>query len=220
MSLLHAYANPEHERTIGALLEREFPGLWVSLSHRVLPIIREYERTSTTVLNAYVQPTVASYLGRPSSAAGRYRRHRPAPDHAVERRDHGLGGGGRAPAYIVEVRPGGRRHRGRRAARRLGIDSVITFDMGGTTAKASLVEGGRPHFTAEFEVATGISASSRLSSGGGYALSVPFIDLAEVGAGGGSLVWLDPPVPPRSALASAGADPARSATAAAAIGRR
>ena len=63
VSLLHAYANPEHERAIGDLLEREFPGLWVSLSHRVLPIIREYERTSTTVLNAYVQPTVASYLG-------------------------------------------------------------------------------------------------------------------------------------------------------------
>ncbi len=64
--------------------------------------------------------------------------------------------------------------------------------MGGTTAKASLVEGGRPHFTAEFEVAAGLSASSRLSSGGGYALSVPFIDLAEIGAGGGSLIWLDP----------------------------
>ena len=63
VSLLHAYANPSHERAIGELLEREFPDLWVSLSHRVLPIIREYERTSTTVLNAYVQPTVASYLG-------------------------------------------------------------------------------------------------------------------------------------------------------------
>ncbi len=62
VSLLHSYANPDHERAIGALLAADFPDLWVSLSHRVLPVIREYERTSTTVLNAYVQPTVASYL--------------------------------------------------------------------------------------------------------------------------------------------------------------
>jgi N-methylhydantoinase A len=92
-------------------------------------------------------------------------------------------------------------------ARQLGIDEVITFDMGGTTAKASIVERGRPHFTAEFEVAAGISASSRLSSGGGYALSVPFIDLAEIGAGGGSLIWLDRGGAPRVGPTSAGAVP-------------
>ena len=83
VSLIHAYANPAHERAIGELLEREYPELWVSLSHRVLPIIREYERTSTTVLNAYVQPTVASYLrasGASSTAPGR----RPAADHAEQ----------------------------------------------------------------------------------------------------------------------------------------
>ncbi len=79
--------------------------------------------------------------------------------------------------------------------------------MGGTTAKASIVEGGRPHFTAEFEVAAGISASSRLSSGGGYALSVPFIDLAEIGAGGGSLIWIDPAGAPKVGPTSAGAVP-------------
>ena len=79
--------------------------------------------------------------------------------------------------------------------------------MGGTTAKASLVEGGRPHFTAEFEVAAGLSASSRLSSGGGYALSVPFIDLAEIGAGGGSLIWIDPAGAPKVGPSSAGAVP-------------
>ena len=79
--------------------------------------------------------------------------------------------------------------------------------MGGTTAKASLVEDGRPHFTAEFEVAAGLSASSRLSSGGGYALSVPFIDLAEIGAGGGSLIWIDPAGAPKVGPSSAGAVP-------------
>ena len=106
------------------------------------------------------------------------------------------------PAYIVESGPAAGVDRLGRAWRAgSGIDKVITFDMGGTTAKASLVEGGRPHFTAEFEVAAGISASSRLSSGGGYALSVPFIDLAEVGAGGGSIIWLDPAGAPQGRAA-------------------
>ena len=197
VSLLHSYANPSHERAIGDLLEREFPGLWVSLSHRVLPIIREYERTSTTVLNAYVQPTVASYLGalrRQLDGAG------VDGPLLIMQSNGGIMASAAAaarPAYIVESGPAAGVIAGAELARRLGIDSVITFDMGGTTAKASLVEGGRPHFTAEFEVAAGISASSRLSSGGGYALSVPFIDLAEVGAGGGSLVWLDPAGAPK-----------------------
>ena len=208
VSLLHAYANPSHERAIGDLLEREFPGLWVSLSHRVLPIIREYERTSTTVLNAYVQPTVASYLG----ALRRQLDGAKVTGPLLIMQSNGgimaVGCGGRATRLHRRIGAGRRRDRGRPSSRAAsGIDSVITFDMGGTTAKASLVEGGRPHFTAEFEVAAGISASSRLSSGGGYALSVPFIDLAEVGAGGGSLVWLDPAGAPKVGPRSAGADP-------------
>ena len=207
VSLLHAYANPEHERAIGDLLEREFPGLWVSLSHRVLPIIREYERTSTTVLNAYVQPTVASYLGalrRQLDDVG------VAAPLLIMQSNGGIMSSAAAaarPAYIVESGPAAGVIACAELARRLDVDSVITFDMGGTTAKASLVERGRPHLTAEFEVAAGISASSRLSSGGGYALSVPFIDLAEVGAGGGSLVWLDPAGAPKVGPRSAGADP-------------
>jgi N-methylhydantoinase A len=207
VSLLHAYANPEHERAVGELLEREFPGLWVSLSHRVLPIIREYERTSTTVLNAYVQPTVASYLGALRAQLDRAEVTGPL---LIMQSNGGIMAASAAaarPAYIVESGPAAGVIAGAELARRLGIDAVITFDMGGTTAKASLVEGGRPHFTAEFEVAAGISASSRLSSGGGYALSVPFIDLAEVGAGGGSLVWLDPAGAPKVGPRSAGADP-------------
>jgi N-methylhydantoinase A len=92
-------------------------------------------------------------------------------------------------------------------AKQLGIDNVITFDMGGTTAKASVVEHGLPDFTSEFEVAAGISLASKLSSGGGYALSVPFIDLSEVGAGGGSIVWIDPGGAPKVGPHSAGAKP-------------
>jgi len=207
VSLLHAYGNPSHERAIGAMLATDFPDLWVSLSHRVLPVIREYERTSTTVLNAYVQPIVASYLtalrGQLDDAG--------IPGRLLIMQSNGgiMSGSAAAerPAYIVESGPAAGVIASAALARRLKIDEVITFDMGGTTAKASIVENGRPHFTSEFEVAAGISASSRLSSGGGYALSVPFIDLAEIGAGGGSLIWLDSAGAPKVGPTSAGAVP-------------
>lgn len=207
VSLLHSYINPTHERAIGALLAAEFPELWVSLSHRVLPVIREYERTSTTVLNAYVQPTVASYLQALRRQLDGARISGPL---LIMQSNGGIMAGAAAaerPAYIVESGPAAGVIASAELARRLEIDEVITFDMGGTTAKASIVEGGRPHFTAEFEVAAGISASSRLSSGGGYALSVPFIDLAEIGAGGGSLIWIDPAGAPKVGPTSAGAVP-------------
>jgi N-methylhydantoinase A len=111
------------------------------------------------------------------------------------------------PAYIVESGPAAGVIASVGLARQLGIDNVITFDMGGTTAKASVVERGIPDFTSEFEVAAGISLASKLSSGGGYALSVPFIDLSEVGAGGGSIVWIDPGGAPKVGPHSAGARP-------------
>ena len=207
VSLIHSYANPSHETTIGEMLAAEYPDVWVSLSHQVLPVIREYERTSTTVLNAYVRPVVASYLEalrRKLDSVGVT-----APvlimqsnggvmtsDAAAER-----------PAYVVESGPAAGVIAAAGLARSLGIENAITFDMGGTTAKAALVEGGEPHFTAEFEVASSMSAGSRLSSGGGYALSVPFIDLAEVGAGGGSIVWIDSAGAPKVGPFSAGALP-------------
>jgi N-methylhydantoinase A len=205
--LLHSYRNPSHERAIGAMLATDFPELWVSLSHRVLPVIREYERTSTTVLNAYVQPIVASYLTAlqeqldDAGISGRL---------LIMQSNGGIMSGAAAserPVYIVESGPAAGVIASTTLARRQKIDEVITFDMGGTTAKASIVEKGRPQFTSEFEVAAGISASSRLSSGGGYALSVPFIDLAEIGAGGGSLIWIDSAGAPKVGPTSAGAVP-------------
>jgi N-methylhydantoinase A len=205
--LLHSYANPSHEQAIGAMLAAEYPGLWVSLSHRVLPVMREYERTSTTVLNAYVQPTVASYL---TALRGQLDDARIAGRLLIMQSNGGIMSGAAAserPVYIVESGPAAGVIASAALARRQGIEEVITFDMGGTTAKASIVENGRPQFTTEFEVAAGISASSRLSSGGGYALSVPFIDLAEIGAGGGSLIWIDPAGAPKVGPTSAGAVP-------------
>ena len=115
VSLLHSYAEPAHERAIGDLLAAEFPDLWVSLSHRVLPVIREYERTSTTVINAYVQPTVASYLGALRRQLDDARVDGAAADHAVERRDHGRRGRRRTTRLHRRVRARGRRDRGRRA---------------------------------------------------------------------------------------------------------
>jgi N-methylhydantoinase A len=207
VSLLHAYANPAHEQAIGDLLRRRWPHLSVSLSHEVLPIIREYERTSTTVINAYVQPLVAHYV---QSLRGQLDAADVTAPLLIMQSNGGVMSDVAAaikPAYIVESGPAAGVIASVGLARQLGIDNVITFDMGGTTAKASVVEHGTPDFTSEFEVAAGISLSSKLSSGGGYALSVPFIDLSEVGAGGGSIVWLDSGGAPRVGPHSAGARP-------------
>ncbi|MBL8698572.1 MAG: hydantoinase/oxoprolinase family protein [Alphaproteobacteria bacterium] len=188
---LHSYANPAHERRVGEMLRAALPGVFVSLSIDVLPEIREYERTSTTVINAYVGPPVASYI-------------RSLRDGL---RGAGLDGqllvmqssGGildaesvmEMPARIVECGPAAGVISAAHAAARCGHRNVITFDMGGTTAKASLIEDGQISRTDEYEVGSGISLSSRLMKGGGYALKLPVIDISEVGAGGGSIVRLD-----------------------------
>ncbi len=205
---LHSYINPEHERAAAAILRDALPGRFISVSSDVLPEIREYERTSTTVVNAYIGPVVARYL------------------RALRERLGQCGVGGRLlmmqssggaldverviakPAQIVESGPAagviGAAYLGARAF----YPDIITFDMGGTTAKASLIENGRVVTTDEYEVGGGISLSSKLAKGGGYALKLPVIDVAEVGAGGGSIVWVDPggalKVGPRSAGAVPG----------------
>ncbi|MDE0234600.1 MAG: hydantoinase/oxoprolinase family protein [bacterium] len=207
VSLIHSYANPSHETAIGEMLASEHPEVWASLSHRVLPVIREYERTSTTVLNAYVRPVVASYL---EALRGKLDGLDVTAPLLIMQSNGGVmtsEAAAERPAYVVESGPAAGVIASSGLARSLGVDNAITFDMGGTTAKTALVEDGEPHFTAEFEVASAMSAGSRLRSGGGYALSVPFIDLAEVGAGGGSIVWIDSAGAPKVGPSSAGADP-------------
>ena len=188
---LHSYANPAHERRVGEILRRELPGVFVTLSCELLPEIREYERTSTTVINAYVGPPVATYIRKLASAL----------------REAGLNGqllvmqstGGildgetvtRLPARIVECGPAAGVIGAAFQARRSGRPNVITLDMGGTTAKAAMIENGSLVRTDEYEVGGGISLSSRLVKGGGYALKLPMIDISEVGAGGGSIAWFD-----------------------------
>ena len=188
---LHAYANPVHERQAGAMLTAALPDRFISLSCDVLPEIREYERTSTTVINAYLGPPVRSYL---RSLAERLE------EAGIDARLMVMQSGGgilsvRAvldlPAQIVECGPAAGVIGAALIGKRTGHRDLITFDMGGTTAKASLVEGGRVLEADEYEVGGGVNHASRLAMGGGYALKLPVIDVAEVGAGGGSIVWLD-----------------------------
>jgi N-methylhydantoinase A len=191
ISFLHAYANPAHERRVAELLREALPGCFISVSSEVLPEIREYERTSTTVVNAYVGPVVSRYL--------QSLRERLTSNGIRARLLMMQSSGGTMdvqqvlakPAIVVESGPAAGVIGAARLGARAGHESVITFDMGGTTAKASLIDAGRVVATDEYEVGGGISLSSRLAKGGGYALKLPVIDVSEVGAGGGSIVRID-----------------------------
>jgi N-methylhydantoinase A len=191
ISLLHSYANPEHEALIANALRARIPNLNLSVSSEVLPEMREYERTSTTVINAYIRPVVADYLGRLSQELTKEGIRVPL---TVMQSNGGLSPAEAAaekPMYCVESGPAagvvGAFHLGRR----LGVENVMTFDMGGTTAKASIIEDGEMLRAPECEVGGGMSVGHRLLKGSGYILRVPSIDLAEVSAGGGSIAWVD-----------------------------
>ena len=188
---LHAYANPAHEQEVGRRLRTAMPGCFVTLSSEILPEIREYERTSTTVINGYVGPPVHRYVGELVDRLGEQRIRRPL---MIMQSSGGMLDAATTmaqPVRIIECGPAAGVIGALHLARMIGLGDVITLDMGGTTAKASAIEGGRLLTTDEYEVGGGISLSSRLVKGGGYAVKTPVIDISEVGAGGGSIVWLD-----------------------------
>ena len=206
--LLHSYAYPRHEEELGAILREELPGVHVSLSSEILREQREYERSATTVVNAYVRPLMGRYVADIRGGLDRTGIEAPltimqssggvmSSDDAVRRPVLALESG---PAAGVVAALG--------MAQRLGYANVISFDMGGTTAKASLIEHGAVSRGREYEVGGTLSAGNRLMRGAGELLRIPTIDIAEVGAGGGSLAWLDPAgglqVGPRSAGALPG----------------
>ncbi len=208
VSLLHSYANPSHEHQVARIVRNGLEGVHLSLSAEILPEIREYERTSTTVVNAYVAPIIEAYL---RTLVTRLRAGGiGAPLRVMQ--SHGGIMSARATlkraASVVESGPAAGVIAGFALGRQLGLRNLITFDMGGTTAKASLIEEGEISRTTEYEVGSSISRASPLIRGGGYALKLPVIDIAEVGAGGGSIVWVDRggalKVGPRSAGASPG----------------
>jgi N-methylhydantoinase A len=189
--LIHSYANPAHERAIAEIVRRKAPDLPLSVSCEVLPEIKEYERTSTTVVNAYVMPIVARYLRtlrRDLDRAGVTARLLLMQSNGGLTTDAAAA---ERPMHIIESGPAAGVIGAQTLARAKQLAKIITFDMGGTTAKAAIVEDGEVARAAEYAVGAGIVMGSRLLTGAGYTLKVPAIDLAEVGAGGGSLVWID-----------------------------
>ena len=189
--LINSFANPAHELMIKEVAERRAPRIPLSISFEVLPEIKEYERTSTTTINAYVMPIVATYLralraglddaGIPARLLLMQSNGGLTTDKAAVEK----------PMNIVESGPAGGVIGAQSVARSKQLPKIITFDMGGTTAKASMVENGEVTRAQEYAVGAGIMIGSRLLTGAGYTLKVPAIDLAEVGAGGGSHVWID-----------------------------
>ena len=205
--LLHSYANPDHEQRVTEAVRDRFPDIYVSASIDVLPEIREYERTSTTVINSYIGPIVDSYL---KSMRLRLDSENVRVPISIMQSNGGVmsyAAARRTPSRIIESGPAAGVVEAHQLSKRLGLMDVITFDMGGTTAKASLIEDGERNLTTEHEVGAGIQISSRLVKGRGHALKLPVIDIAEVGAGGGSIVRIDPGGALRVGPESAGADP-------------
>ena len=206
--LLHAYANPVHERALEALAHELLPGVHVSISSRVLPEQKEYERTSTTVLNAYVAPRLGSYLRRLRDGLDGVGIRAPLFMFQSSGGVCDLDTAMETPVTLLESGPAAGVVAAAAEGGRAGADRIITLDVGGTTAKASLIEGGAPTDSMEFEVGGDVSTSSRLMRGSGHLVRLPAIDVSEVGAGGGSLIALDAgggvQVGPRSAGAVPG----------------
>jgi N-methylhydantoinase A len=207
IALIHSYANPAHERAVADSVRAALPAVAISESAAILPEIKEYPRTSTAVINAYVQPAVRAYLAlleEKLRAAGI------AAPLRILQSNGGLASPGFAasfPAHIVESGPAAGVVGAATLARRLGEERLISFDMGGTTAKAGLIEAGEVLRAEAMEVGGGVLAGARLLVGAGYMLKLPAIDLAEVGAGGGSLCKLDAAGAPQVGPESAGAEP-------------
>ncbi len=205
--LLHSYLYPDHEQRLGAILAEELPDASISLSSEILREQREYERSATTVVNAYVRPLMGSYLDRIRSGLDGIGLDGPLQ---IMQSSGGVmtSEDARArPVFALESGPAAGVVAARGMAEQLGLRNVIAFDMGGTTAKASLIEHGAIARGREYEVGGSMSAGSRLIRGAGELLRIPTIDIAEVGAGGGSIAWLDSAGGLQVGPRSAGADP-------------
>jgi N-methylhydantoinase A len=205
VSFLFSFLNDAHERRVGAALRQALPDVQVYLSCEVLPEIREFERASTTAVCAYVGPLLAAYLDRLQRAAtdlGLPQLHVMGSSGGVFDIKEAL----RMPAAAVESGPAAGVIAAALAGRQLGRPNLISFDMGGTTAKASVIVGDEISVTAEYEVG-GSGHANRWMHGTGHPIRVPVIDLAEVSAGGGSIAWVDPGGALKVGPRSAGADP-------------
>ena len=204
---LHAYANPTHERRAGEIIAEVFPEAVVSLSAEVAPEFREYLRASTTVINSCIRPVVARYLQR---IEDRLAQAGIAAELLVMQSSGGVytfAAARQKPVYMVESGPAAGVIAAAHLGQARGYDQVISFDMGGTTAKAGLIQGGAPSVTKDYEVGTTAQSGVGATRGAGYPIRTPVIDLVEIGAGGGSIAWVDPGGILRVGPQSAGADP-------------
>ncbi len=203
VGLIHGYANPDHERRIGEILDEWRPGLPVTLASDVCPEVREYERQSTACANAYVQPLMARYLR--GLADSLHESGLACPFLLM------TSGGGlttletaiAAPVRLVESGPAGGAILASHLARGLDLGDVLSFDMGGTTAKLCVIDGGQPLHSRTFEVAR----SYRFKQGSGLPVRIPVIEMVEIGAGGGSIAGVDDLERIQVGPASAGSEP-------------
>jgi N-methylhydantoinase A len=187
VALMHAYANADHEQRIGAILAQECPNVSVTLSSEVCPEAREYERTSTAVANAYVRPLMAGYLGRLQSAMASLGYREPIHLMTSGGSLASLDTATRYPIRLVESGPAGGAILAGRLALERGEHRVLSFDMGGTTAKICLIDDGIPRLGRTFE----IDRQSRFKKGSGSPVRIPAIEMVEIGAGGGSIARVD-----------------------------
>lgn len=188
---INSYANDAHERRAAAILRATAPSLLVTASYEVLPEIKEYERTSTAVVNAYLLPAMRGYLSKLTERLAAIGVTAPVQVMASNGGMIGIRTARDRPVFAVGSGPAGGVAGSARLGPTIGARDLIVFDMGGTTAKAAIVENGEPQVVTEYEFRDGISTPSRFIKGAGYMLKVPSIDIAEVGSGGGSIARID-----------------------------
>ena len=203
VGLIHSYLNPDHERMVRDILAEKLPDVMVSLSSEVSPQMREYERFNTVVANAYIKPLMKSYLGR---LKGRLEDE--GADCSVFLMHSGGGiisiqSAADFPVRLVESGPAGGAVFAANTAARYGLGKVLSFDMGGTTAKICLIKNQTPKTSRVFEVAR----TYRFKKGSCMPISIPVIDMVEIGAGGGSLAHIDSMRQIRVGPESAGSEP-------------
>ena len=189
--LINSYVNPVHEQEVKEIIGQKYPELWVTTSSDLIPLMREYERSSEVCVNAYIRPVVVEYL---SSLTDKIRSIGVEAPLLLMKSDGGMmsfEAGAEQPINIIECGPAAGVIGASYLAKKLDMPNILTLDMGGTTTKAAVIENYEVAKAANYEVGAGISMSSLLSSGGGYVIRVASIDIAEIGAGGGSKIRID-----------------------------
>ena len=201
--LLHAYANPDHERCLRDALQHHLPDLTISLSHEVSPEAREFDRLCTTIANAYIQPLMARYLAEFQQRFANDGLTCPILMMTASGGMTTLQTAAHLPIRLVESGPAGGAILAARIARETSETEVLSFDMGGTTAKLCLIDNHRPQMARKFEIAR----TERFIKGSGMPVRIPVIEMIEIGAGGGSIAHVDGLNRLRIGPESAGADP-------------